>query len=121
MRILCVIPSMAPGGAERAMSYLVANLAKRHRVTLLTFERCDTASFYRLPQSVEYIRTDKLGGYGLQRIFRKLSRPKLLRETVRALAPHVIISFMDTTNITTLLGCLGLGVPIVVSERNDPS
>jgi GalNAc-alpha-(1->4)-GalNAc-alpha-(1->3)-diNAcBac-PP-undecaprenol alpha-1,4-N-acetyl-D-galactosaminyltransferase len=122
MRVLCMIPAMAgPGGAERTMSYLVAHLADRHAVALLTLERADAPSFYPLPDSVRQIRIDKLGGRGIKRIFRVLSRPLQIRRAVRALAPAVVVSFMDTMNVTALISCLGLGIPVVVSERNDPA
>jgi glycosyltransferase involved in cell wall biosynthesis len=122
MHVLCVIPTMAsPGGAERTMSYLAAHWAQHHVVSLLTLESPDTPSFYPLPQSVRHIRMGKLGGRGTERLWRVLSRPELMRRQVRHLAPDVVISFMDTMNITVLIGCLGLGIPIVVSERNDPS
>jgi GalNAc-alpha-(1->4)-GalNAc-alpha-(1->3)-diNAcBac-PP-undecaprenol alpha-1,4-N-acetyl-D-galactosaminyltransferase len=121
MRILCIIPTMGPGGAERTMSYLLSYLAEECAVTLLTFENRDAVSFYPLPQSIEYIRADKLGGRLAKRAFRILSRPHLIRRTTEAVAPDVIISFTDTTNITALLACARLGVPTIVSERIDPS
>ena len=63
MRILCMIPAMArPGGAERAMSYLVAHIARRHEVTLLTLEQADAVSFFSVPDTVKLIRLNKLGG-----------------------------------------------------------
>jgi glycosyltransferase involved in cell wall biosynthesis len=121
MRVLCIIPTLGPGGAERTMSYLLAYLAKECAVTLLTFEHRDAVSFYALPSSIDYIRADKLGGRPAQRALRILSRPRLIRQTAKAVAPDVIISFTDTTNITALLACARLGVPTIVSERVDPS
>jgi len=121
MRILGIIPTMGPGGAERTMSHLVGHLAKHHTVALLTYEGADANSFYPLPNSVAYIKADKLGGNGLRRISRILSRPRLIRRTVKSLAPDVIISFTDTTNITALLATLGQKVPVVASERIDPT
>jgi GalNAc-alpha-(1->4)-GalNAc-alpha-(1->3)-diNAcBac-PP-undecaprenol alpha-1,4-N-acetyl-D-galactosaminyltransferase len=117
-----MIPAMAgPGGAERTMSYLVAHLAERHAVTLLTLERANVPSFYPLPDSVQQIRIDKLGGRRIRRLFRVLSRPLQIRQAVRVLAPDVVVSFMDTMNVTALIGCLGLDIPVIVSERNDPA
>jgi GalNAc-alpha-(1->4)-GalNAc-alpha-(1->3)-diNAcBac-PP-undecaprenol alpha-1,4-N-acetyl-D-galactosaminyltransferase len=122
MRVLCLIPAMAgPGGAERTMSYLLAYLAERHAVTLLTLERSDAPSFYPLPDSIRQIRIDKLGGRGIRRLFRVVSRPFHIRQAVRASAPDVVVSLMDTMNVTALISCLGLGIPVVVSERNDPA
>ena len=121
MRILCVIPTMGPGGAERVMSHLITHFSKQHAVTLLTFESKTTASFYPLPASVDYRKTDRFGCHRLQRAWRIISRPRIIRQTVKALAPDAIISFTDTTNITALLACLGLKVPVIISERIDPS
>jgi glycosyltransferase involved in cell wall biosynthesis len=103
------------------MSHLIAHLAKRHRVTLLTFERPDKASFYPVPTSVEHVRVDQLGGYGLQRVFQIMARARLMRRTVKTRTPDVVVTFMVGINVTALVSCLGLGVPIVVSERIDPS
>jgi glycosyltransferase involved in cell wall biosynthesis len=103
------------------MSYLVGHLARRHHVILLTLERFGVPSFYSLPDSLQQIRIDKLGGGGIRRLFRVLSRPLRIRREVRASAPDVVVSFMDTMNVTALISCLGLGVPVVVSERNDPA
>ena len=103
------------------MSHLIAHLAKRHAVTLLTFERPDKTSFYPVPPSVEHLRVDQLGGYGLQRVLQIMARARLMRRTVKTRSPDVVISFMVGINITALASCLGLEVPIVVSERIDPS
>jgi len=117
-----MIPAMSgPGGAERAMSYLVAYLTRRHTVTLLTLEGLDKHSFYPVPDSLKQIRIDKLGSSGIRRLFRVLSRPARIRQEVLAFAPDVVISFMDTMNMTALISCLGLGIPVVISERNDPA
>jgi glycosyltransferase involved in cell wall biosynthesis len=122
MRVLCLIPTMArPGGAERVMSYLVAHLAEDHDVTLLTLDPSDAPSFYSLPGSVRLIAIDKLGGWGLRRLARLLARPVRIRGEILASAPDVVVSFMDTMNVTALISALGLGVPVVVSERNDPA
>ena len=103
------------------MSYLVSHLAQRHDVTLLTLESPDVASFWPLPSSVEPVGLDKLGGTGATRRVRVLARPGRIRQQVRARSPDVVVSFMDTMNVTALLSCLRLEVPVVVSERNDPA
>lgn len=121
MRLLCIIPTMGPGGAERAMSHLLSYFARECSVTLLTFENRNAVSFYSVPESIEYLKGDKLGGRGIRRALQILSRPSLIRRAVGARAPDVIVSFTDTTNITALLSCAGLGIPTIISERVDPS
>jgi len=103
------------------MSYIVTHLAQRHDVALLTLERPGVASFYCLPDSVQLFQLGKLGSHGAGRLFRVLSRPWAIRRVVRAWPSDVILSFMDTMNVTALLSCVGLGIPIIVSERNDPA
>src|SRR5262249_50945644 len=43
-----------------------------------------------------------------------------LRRAIAATRPEVIISFINATNVRTLLATRGLGVPVIVSERTDP-
>jgi GalNAc-alpha-(1->4)-GalNAc-alpha-(1->3)-diNAcBac-PP-undecaprenol alpha-1,4-N-acetyl-D-galactosaminyltransferase len=43
-----------------------------------------------------------------------------LRDELRRSRPDVVISFMDTTNVLTILASRGLGIPVIISERNDP-
>jgi len=112
---------MGPGGAERVMSHFITHFSKQHAVTLLTFESETMAAFYPVPALVNYLKTDKLGRHGLQRAWRIISRAGTIRQTAKALEPDVIVSFTDTTNITVLLACIGLKVPIIISERVDPS
>lgn len=121
MRLLCVIPAMGPGGAERVMARLIGSLAREHTVMLLTYEAPTTPSFYPLPPHVEQVRLDLLGGCGFDRLSRLARRAVAIRGVVRAWRPDVILSFMDTMNTTAVLSCLGTGVPVVVSERVDPS
>ena len=121
MRILCIIPAMGVGGAERTMSHLLTHLTKNFAVSLLTFESSDMVSFYPLPSSITYHKGDKLGGSGLRRLGRILSRFNLIGQIVEHFTPDVIISFMDTANIATLLACCRRKVPVIVSERVDPS
>jgi glycosyltransferase involved in cell wall biosynthesis len=117
-----MIPAMAaPGGAERTMSYLVSHFAQRHEVTLLTLESPEAAAFWPLPSAVESVGIDKLGGKGLRRLARVLVRPGRIRQEIQARSPDVVVSFMDTMNVTALISCLRLDVPVIVSERNDPA
>src|SRR5262249_15203406 len=43
-----------------------------------------------------------------------------LRRTIAATRPEVVISFINATNVRTLLATRRLGVPVIVSERTDP-
>jgi glycosyltransferase involved in cell wall biosynthesis len=103
------------------MAILVAHLSERHDVTLMTLEPAGTPSFYALPDSVRIVQANLLGGRGfIGRTVRILARFLFIRRQVGNVQPDVVLSFMDTMNIATIIGCLGSGASLMISERVDP-
>lgn len=121
MRILCVIPQLGAGGAERVMVKISNNLAFRHDVVLLTWEAPGTLPFYPLGDGVhlKQVHLSATGWGG--KVSALWRRVLMIRKHVREYRADVVLSFLDTTNISAILGCLGTGVPVVVSERIDPA
>jgi GalNAc-alpha-(1->4)-GalNAc-alpha-(1->3)-diNAcBac-PP-undecaprenol alpha-1,4-N-acetyl-D-galactosaminyltransferase len=124
MRLTLVISSLSSGGAERVMSIL-ANYwsVKGWQITLLTFNDALTLPFYELDKRIKYIplgitsqSPDKVTAS-----WNNLRRIQLLRKAIYESKPDVVISFLDRTNIITLLATRGLKLPVIVSERNDPA
>lgn len=123
LRRLClVISTLGAGGAERVLTTL-ANwwVATGHVVTLVTLSD-GSDDFYRLDARIERV------ALGVMRparrpdeaVVQNLRRIRSLREAISASRPDVVISFMNTVNVLTLLATIGLGVPTIVSERTDP-
>jgi len=118
-----VISSLGCGGAERVLSMMANYWAGRgEQVTLLTLDR-ERTPFYPLHPAVTHC---PLGLAAESRnlavgFLRNLYRIRVLRRAIRESLPEVIISFMDKNNVLTLLATRGLGVPVVISERIDPS
>jgi len=56
----------------------------------------------------------------LQALAGNLRRLAGLRRALAASRPQVVISFMDRTNVLTLLASRGLGLPVVVAEHTNP-
>jgi glycosyltransferase involved in cell wall biosynthesis len=48
-------------------------------------------------------------------------RVRRLRERLAATRPRMVLSFLGATNVRTLLAARGLGLKVVISERNDPA
>ena len=44
----------------------------------------------------------------------------ILRRTFKKLQPDILISFIDTMNLFTIIASRGLGIPVIVSERSNP-
>ncbi|CAB4938226.1 MAG: glycosyltransferase [Actinobacteria bacterium] len=119
MRVLLVTVHLRCGGAERVMSWLAARLdALGHEVTLATwFLPID--DFYALPPGVARVgvRDDTRQA----RFQFHVDRVRFIRR-IRQLAKDadVVLAFLPDANVATLLATIGLGVPVVVSERNHP-
>jgi glycosyltransferase involved in cell wall biosynthesis len=119
-----IIHSLQGGGAERMMT-LMANYwaAAGWGITLLTLDKSPTPLLYELDSRVQSIplgvaSNSKNAAIALQN---NLKRIRALRHAISATRPDVVLSFMDKTNVLTLLAMRGLNIPVVVSERSDPA
>lgn len=95
--------------------------ARGREVTLITLAS-EATDFYPLHPGVKRIALGLTAeSTSLWESLRNnLRRLKRLRREIRASEPDVVVSFIHTVNVLTLLASSGLGVPVVVSERNDP-
>lgn len=123
-KITLVISSLDAGGAERVMSTM-ANYwaAKGWDVTILTFDGGREPPFYRLESNIRHkaLGIAVLSAGVLSAIWNNLRRIVVLRCAIRESRPAVVISFMDRTNITTLLATMCTRTPVIVSERCNPA
>jgi glycosyltransferase involved in cell wall biosynthesis len=123
MKITLVISALERGGAQRVMSILANAWAESGRqVTLITFDEKEAAAYPLHPRVIRQSLhiTNQQTGNPVHALFRNIGRVRMLRKAVRRSCPDVVISFMDFTNIITLLATRGLGVPVVVSQRVNP-
>jgi glycosyltransferase involved in cell wall biosynthesis len=123
MRICCVIASLGTGGAERVMSNL-ANywVTSGHEMTLITLS--SETPFYPLEKAinVQQLGQTTEGACGIiGRLWAIARRLLALRKAIKQARPDVVLSFVDIMNVTTLLACMGLPAPVIVSERTDPA
>jgi glycosyltransferase involved in cell wall biosynthesis len=118
------ISSLGAGGAERAMSELAGGLIEAGwRVTLATMTSPDAVDRYPLKDGVRRVHLGNpppAGGL-LGKLRANAVRIRRLRAAMRAFAPAVVVSFMESNNVLALLAARPLGLPVVVAERTDPS
>lgn len=115
MRVCFVIGALQFSGAEKVLSILMDELAKRSvevHVILLEKE-------HNLPEREKDIWVHGAKSYGsrIQRVFRRFY---LIRKIVKQCKPDVIVSFGFICNINTLASLVGVKIPVVACERNDP-
>lgn len=117
MRMSLVIPALTAGGAERVMSLLANAMADRgHSVTILTTHDAGRSSHYNLSAAVSLESVDPR----CEGPSRQLKIIRGLRSAIASSRPDVVVSFLNYTNVVTLISCRGLRIPVVVSERLDP-
>jgi GalNAc-alpha-(1->4)-GalNAc-alpha-(1->3)-diNAcBac-PP-undecaprenol alpha-1,4-N-acetyl-D-galactosaminyltransferase len=124
MRITFVISALNSGGAQRVMSTM-ANYWDAHgeSVALITVTGKEHQPFYSLSPGVQWLplgqaRSSRTPIHAVLNNARRLLR---LRQTIQRSKPDVVISFLDTTNVLTLLSTRATGLPVIVEEHTDPN
>lgn len=121
MKITCVIDALAIGGAQKVITRLAGGLACRgHEVTLITLTP-SIPDFYAIPPGVKRITLPlDTGPHRWFNLRRQIRRFLALRAGLRAQFPDVIISFIDTTNILSLVISPSGIPPVIACERVNP-
>jgi glycosyltransferase involved in cell wall biosynthesis len=144
MRITFVISSLGGGGAERVVSNMASYWAARGwEITVLTLYHGRQPLRYELHPQVAHRdlsssalldnpRPDAQSLLALRDLFKDFTPSErkvflrdiglivALRHALVSTNPHLVISFIDITNVCVLLSLHGLKLPAVVSERCDP-
>lgn len=116
MKISFFIGGMRRGGAERVISILANDYCNRGwdvDIVLLLANAVE----YELDSRINIVDiTKKVGGY-------MKNAPRWLggiRRYLKVRKPDRVVSFVGRINALVLTASVGLKIPIVVSERNDP-
>ena len=108
MKLLFVITSLENGGAERVCASLANYFSTEHEVEILYFSG---EIFYQINSKV---KLDKFKGNSkIPRIF-----AKLLAIRKHAKDADCILSFMDSTNILSIIATAFLGRKLIISEHS---
>ena len=114
-KILFVSGSLERGGAQRVMTLLADDYAKRgwetHLVVLL-----DNKTGYATSGNIVIHDIVRRGN-------RVKNAPKWIKDIRNILLevnPDVVVSFVGRINVMTLLAARKTGIPVLISERNDP-
>ncbi len=101
---------------QRIMLHEEDNIAKREPQNSEAYDRFRRleALKQRLSTKFPFIRKA-----GLYRFF--FQKCLALRKVLREIQAPIVVSFIGSTNIMTILACKGLHKRVVISERNDPA
>ena len=121
LRLTLVANNLQQGGAERILTRMADYWSERgHAITLITLDS-EAPDFYavraqRVPLRLTWTSSGLPAG-----LLSNARRIRAIRAALSSSRPDVIISFLDVVNLLVLVSSRGLGVPVVVSERNDPT
>ena len=117
MRLLLVQGGFGAGGAEKIMAALAGHRAAQgDEVHVAAMMMPAAGSFFPYDPRVRLhlLRS----GPGM---LRQPGRAAAIRGLIRRLRPDLVVSFLTKVNCLTLIAAAGTGVPVVVSERNNPA
>lgn len=119
MRIVFILAGLGTGGAEKIVNLLAHHrLARGDSVHILAVNAESAESYFPYDEA---IKVEALGGpsHRVPRIAATAYQIVSLRRRLRELAPDVVISFLVKINVLVGFAGYGLGIPIVMSERNN--
>jgi GalNAc-alpha-(1->4)-GalNAc-alpha-(1->3)-diNAcBac-PP-undecaprenol alpha-1,4-N-acetyl-D-galactosaminyltransferase len=121
MKILLLVSSMTGHGAERVASTLVnAWVTRGNQVTLMPTFSGRGECFYELLPEVRLVYLADLVSSQSRTWINKFIRLQALRRFTSSERPDVIISFLSNVNVAAVVASIGLGIPVIICERNDP-
>lgn len=116
-KLIVCTGTLMSGGAERVLSILSKPFADAFEqveyVMWLDAKYPDV--FYKIDDRIKIVRVSKESGST-----RFIDHLKWFRNYVKENKPDVILSFMVMINFSVMLSLIGLKVPLVLAERNDP-
>lgn len=118
---MILIASLTGGGAGRVAAALSRHLAEAgDEVCLLTMQDAGR-DFYRLDPRVRRASLGLVGATrGIAKLTANLRRLRALRREIRLRRPEVVVGFMTSDAVLSILACAGLPARAIVSERNNP-
>ena len=121
MKVTMVIPSLACGGAERVMSQMANHWAEKGwEITILTIVG-EVPPFFELHPKVMYrsLSFRSSSNFSIRNTVDSLKQTLVFRRYIAESTPHVLISFLDKTNIFVLWATSGMNLPIIISEHTS--
>ncbi len=114
---------MSSGGAERNASILANYFSNNNKVSILTLQKYKK-SFYKIDKKIKIhnLNLIKNNNNLVSKFINFIKRLYFINLQLRRDKPEILISFLETTNITVLIASFFVGSikKRIISDRNDP-
>lgn len=115
-KIDIITRAMTSGGAERVIAQLANYFTEQSiRCRIITTEKCEI--MYPLNEKIEVV---PIGRKSKNKLIDRILRYKTVRRIVVSNHPDVVLTMPEDTGIYAILALVGTGIPVFVSERNNP-
>ncbi len=120
-KIAFVITSLTSGGAERVLSTLANSLVSDYQVTIITLYNVEP--FYHLHSQINRISCRESYNKNMRfmdSLNNNIYMIRCLFLILRKERIDVLIGFMTTTNVYSIIACKLANIPCLISERTHP-
>lgn len=119
MKLALVISSLTGGGAERVMATLAnAWVQQGFQVSLITIAGTDSDAYSLDPAVVRIgLGLNMESRHGFAALRNNQRRVSALRKIFCSRRPDVVLSFITSNNVLSVLAARPLRIPVIVSER----
>ncbi len=117
MKIIFAIPSMSGGGAERVISVLANEFVDKGIETKILMTAGNECAYYLNPQIELFQAGERTGGS----IVKRISRVVKIRQYLKRNRDSILIAFESDAAFFCCIARMGLHIPMISSERNDPA
>lgn len=115
-KIDIITRAMTSGGAERVIAQLANFFVEKNiKCRIITTEEYEV--MYELDKRIKVIPVGKKAN---SKVLDRIARYKVVRKTVLSERPDVVLTMPEDSGIYVILSLLGTGIPVYVSERNNP-
>lgn len=115
-KIDIITKAMTSGGAERVIAQL-ANYFVANGICCRIITTDNREVMYPLNEKIQVV---PIGKKSDNKVIDRVVRYSALRKIVLSERPDVVLTMPEDTGIYVILALLGTGIPVYVSERNNP-
>jgi len=121
-KIFFILPNLAAGGAERVISTLANDFSTKYNVCIITLNKSEI--FYALHKDVKTLYCIE-NIIPSKNIFDAIKLNCLLLKKIlfylKQEKPDLVISFITSSNILSIIATMLRNIPCIISERNFPN